>query len=192
MSLLILGLVIFLGVHSTRIVADAWRGATIARIGEKPWKAIYSLLSVAGFVLIVIGYGAARESPMVLYAPPVWTRHLAALLTIPAFVLLAAAYVRRNSIKRAVGHPMVAGVKIWALAHLLANGTLADVLLFGGFLVWAVLSFTAARRRDRTAGTVYPAGTSTGNAITVAVGLAAWAAFAFALHRPLIGVGPFG
>lgn len=192
MSLLILGLVIFLGVHSTRIVADAWRGTTIARIGEKPWKAIYSLLSVAGFVLIVIGYGAARESPMVLYAPPVWTRHLAALLTIPAFVLLAAAYVRRNSIKRAVGHPMVAGVKIWAFAHLLANGTLADVLLFGGFLVWAVLSFTAARRRDRAAGIVYPAGTSTGNAITVAVGLVAWAAFAFALHRPLIGVGPFG
>lgn len=192
MSLLILGLVIFLGVHSTRIVADAWRGATIARIGEKPWKGIYSLLSVAGFVLIVIGYGAARESPMVLYAPPVWTRHLAALLTIPAFVLLAAAYVRRNSIKRAVGHPMVAGVKIWAFAHLLANGTLADVLLFGGFLVWAVLSFTAARRRDRAAGIVYPAGTSAGNAITVAVGLVAWAAFAFALHRPLIGVGPFG
>lgn len=192
MSLLILGLVIFLGVHSTRIVADAWRGTTIARIGEKPWKAIYSLLSVAGFVLIVIGYGAARESPMVLYAPPVWTRHLAALLTIPAFVLLAAAYVRRNSIKRAVGHPMVAGVKIWAFAHLLANGTLADVLLFGGFLVWAVLSFTAARRRDRAAGIVYPAGTSAGNAITVAVGLVAWAAFAFALHRPLIGVGPFG
>ena len=192
MSLLILGLVIFLGVHSTRIVADAWRGATIARIGEKPWKGIYSLLSVAGFVLIVIGYGAARESPIVLYSPPVWTRHLAALLTIPAFVLLAAAYVRRNSIKRAVGHPMVAGVKIWAFAHLLANGTLADVLLFGGFLVWAVLSFTAARRRDRAAGMVYPAGTSAGNAITVAVGLVAWAAFAFALHRPLIGIGPFG
>jgi len=83
-------------------------------------------------------------------------------------------------------------VKIWALAHLLANGTLADVLLLGGFLVWAVLSFTAARRRDRTAGTVYPAGTSTGNAITVAVVLAAWAVFALALHRPLIGVGPFG
>jgi uncharacterized membrane protein len=192
MSLLILGLVIFLGVHSTRIVADAWRGATIARIGEKPWKAIYSLLSIAGFVLIVIGYGAARESPLVLYAPPVWTRHLAALLTIPAFVLLAAAYVRRNSIKRAVGHPMVAGVKIWAFAHLLANGTLADVLLFGGFLAWAVLSFTAARRRDRAGGIVYPAGSAARNAITVAVGLVAWAAFAFALHRPLIGVGPFG
>lgn len=192
MTLLILGLVVFLGVHSTRIVADASRSATIARIGEKPWKAIYALLSIAGFVLIVIGYGAARESPVVLYSPPLWTRHLAALLTIPAFVLVVAAYVKPNSIKRAVGHPMVAGVKIWAFAHLLANGTLADVLLFGSFLAWAVLSFIAARRRDRAAGTAYPVGSATGNAITVATGLVAWAAFAFALHRPLIGVGPFG
>jgi uncharacterized membrane protein len=192
MSLLILGLVIFLGVHSTRVVADPWRAATIARLGEKPWKGVYSLLSIAGFVLIVIGYGAARQSPVVLYSPPLWTRHLAALLTIPAFVLVAAAYVRLNSIKRAVGHPMVAGVKLWALAHLLANGTLADVLLFGGFLVWAVLSFTAARRRDRAAGVVYPVGTPARNVLTVVIGLVAWAAFAFALHGPLIGVRPFG
>lgn len=192
MTLLLLGLVLFLGVHSTRIVAEGWRTATIARIGEKPWKAIYSLLSIAGFVLLVIGYGAARQSPVVLFAPPVWTRHLAALLTIPAFVLLVAAYVPGNAIKRAIGHPMMAGVKIWALAHLLANGTLADVLLFGTFLAWAVLGFIAARRRDRAAGTTYPAGPGSRTAITVVVGLVAWAVFAFALHRPLIGVAPFG
>lgn len=192
MTLLLLGLVLFLGVHSTRIVADGWRTATIARVGEMPWKGIYSLLSIAGFVLLVIGYGAARQSPVVLFAPPVWTRHLAALLTIPAFVLLVAAYVPGNAIKRAVGHPMVAGVKVWALAHLLANGTLADVLLFGTFLAWAVLCFIAARRRDRVAGTSYPAGPGSRTAITVVVGLAAWAVFAFALHRPLIGVAPFG
>ena len=192
MTLLLLGLALFLGVHSTRIVADGWRTATIARVGEKPWKGIYSLLSIAGFVLLVIGYGAARQSPVVLYAPPVWTRHLAALLTIPAFVLLAAAYVPGNAIKRAVGHPMMAGVKVWALAHLLANGTLADVLLFGTFLSWAVLGFIAARRRDRAAGTSYPAGPASRTAIAVVVGLVAWAVFAFALHRPLIGVAPFG
>ena len=192
MTLLLLGLALFLGVHSTRIVADGWRTATIARVGEKPWKGIYSLLSIAGFVLLVIGYGAARQSPVVLFAPPVWTRHLAALLTIPAFVLLVAAYVPGNAIKRAIGHPMVAGVKVWALAHLLANGTLADVLLFGTFLAWAVLSFIAARRRDRAAGTTYPAGPGSRTAITVVVGLVAWAVFAFALHRPLIGVAPFG
>lgn len=192
MTLLLLGLAIFLGVHSTRIVADDWRSATIARLGERPWKAIYSLLSIAGFVLLVIGYGAARQAPVVLYTPPVWTRHLAALLTIPAFVLLAAAYVPGNALKRALGHPMVAGVKIWALAHLLANGTLADALLFGGLLAWSVLSFTAARRRDRAAGRTYPSGPASRTAITVAVGLAAWALFAFVLHRPLIGVAPFG
>ena len=192
MTLLMLGLVLFLGVHSTRIVAEGWRTATIARVGEKPWKGIYSLLSIAGFVLLVIGYGAARQSPVVLFAPPVWTRHLAALLTIPAFVLLVAAYVPGNAIKRAVGHPMIAGVKVWALAHLLANGTLADVLLFGTFLAWAVLGFIAARRRDRAAGTTYPAGPGSRTAITVVVGLVAWAVFAFALHRPLIGVAPFG
>ena len=192
MTLLILGLVLFLGVHSTRIVADSWRTATIARVGEKPWKGIYSLLSIAGFVLLVIGYGAARQSPVVLYAPPVWTRHLAALLTIPAFVLLAAAYVPGNAIKRAVGHPMMAGVKVWALAHLLANGTLADFLLFGTFLSWAVLGFIAARRRDRASGTTYPAGPGSRTAIAVVAGLVAWAVFAFALHRPLIGVAPFG
>jgi uncharacterized membrane protein len=192
MMLLILGLALFLGVHSTRIVADGWRTATIARVGEKSWKGIYTLLSIAGFVLLVIGYGAARQSPVVLYVPPVWSRHLAALLTIPAFVLVVAAYVRGNAIKRAIGHPMVAGVKVWALAHLLANGTLADVLLFGAFLVWAVLSFIAARRRDRAAGTTYPAGPGVRTVITVVVGLVAWAVFAFALHRPLIGVAPFG
>ena len=192
MTLLLLGLALFLGVHSARIVADDWRTATIARVGEKPWKGIYSLLSIAGFVLLVIGYGAARQSPVVQFAPPVWTRHLAALLTIPAFVLLAAAYVPGNAIKRAVGHPMMAGVKVWALAHLIANGTLADVLLFGTFLAWAVLGFIAARRRDRAAGTTYRVGPGSRTAIAVVVGLVAWAVFAFALHRPLIGVSPFG
>src|SRR5512145_3162250 len=102
MTLLILGLVLFLGVHSTRIVADGWRSATIARLGEKPWKGLYSLLSIAGFVLLVIGYGAARQAPVVLYAPPAWARHLAALLTVPAFVLVVAAYVPGNAIKRAI------------------------------------------------------------------------------------------
>lgn len=192
MTLLILGLALFFGVHSTRIFADDWRSATIARVGEMPWKGIYSLLSIASFVLLVVGYGAARQSPIALFAPPVWTRHVAALLTIPAFVLLVAAFVPGNAIKRAIGHPMLAGVKVWALAHLLANGTLADLLLFGTFLAWAVLGFIAARRRDRAAATTYPAGPGSRTAITVVVGLVAWAVFAFALHRPLIGVAPFG
>ena len=155
MSLLILGLVLFLGTHSVRIVADDWRGARIARLGLMPWKGIVSVISIIGFVLIVWGYGQARGNPIVLYSPPVWTRHIAALLTVPAFILLVAAYIPGTRIKRAVGHPMVAAVKIWAFAHLLANGTLADVVLFGAFLAWAVADYIAARRRDRAAGTVY-------------------------------------
>jgi uncharacterized membrane protein len=192
MSLLILGLILFLGAHSVRVVADDFRARQIARIGEKPWKAVISVVSLVGFVLIVYGYGAARLDPVYLWQPPVWTRHLAALLTIPAFILLVAAYVPGTRIKAAVGHPMVAGVKIWAFSHLIANGTLADLLLFGSFLAWAVVDYVAARRRDRRAGTRYPAGPVTRDVVAVAIGLAAWAAFALWLHAPLIGVRPFG
>ncbi|CAN7629754.1 NnrU family protein [Pseudoduganella sp. LjRoot289] len=192
MTILVLGLLIFLGVHSVRIVADPWRGAMLARLGENGWKGLYSLVALAGFALLVWGYGQARQAPVVLWTPPAAMRHLAALLTAIAFVFITAAYVPRNGIKARLHHPMLLGVKSWALAHLLANGTLADVLLFGGFLVWAIVDFASARRRDRASGTVYPPGTASGTAITVAVGLAAWAAFAFWLHGMLIGVRPFG
>jgi len=191
MAILILGLVLFLGVHSTRIVADGWRTATIGRIGENPWKGIYSVLSIAGFALLIWGYGLARQQPVVLWVPPRGMNHLASLLTAIAFVLLAAAYVPGNQIKSKLHHPMVLGVKTWALAHLLANGNLADVALFGAFLLWAVFSFAAARRRDRAAGTVYLAGHASRTVITVVAGLVAWAVFALWLHASLIGVRPF-
>jgi uncharacterized membrane protein len=192
MTLLILGLVIFLGAHSTRIFAESWRGAQIARLGPNGWKGLYSVVSIVGFVLLVWGYGIARQEPVPLWTPSIGLRHLGSLLTLVSFVFLAAAYVPRNAIKARLHHPMTLGVKVWALSHLLANHTLADVLLFGGFLVWAVLCFRAARARDRAAGTVYPAGTAAGTAITVAVGLGAWLVFAMWLHGPLIGVRPFG
>jgi uncharacterized membrane protein len=192
MGLLILGLVVFLGIHSVRIVADGWRTQFIAQRGEGAWKGLYSVLSLAGFALLVWGYGLARQQPVVLWVPPLGMRHAASLLTLIAFVLLAATYVPRNGIKAKLHHPMVLSVKVWALGHLLANGNLADVLLFGGFLVWAALSFKAARGRDRAAGTTYPAGTAAGTAITVVVGLLAWAGFAFWAHGVLIGVRPFG
>lgn len=192
MTYLILGLVLFLGAHSVRIVADDWRTARLAAVGERPWKLVYSLISIVGFVLIVYGYGQARLAPVVLYAPPVWTKHLAALLTLPAFILIAAAYVKGTRIKARVGHPMVLGVKLWAFAHLISNGTLADVVVFGSFLLWAVLDYIAARRRDRAAGTVYPVGPVSRDLIAIGVGGLAWAIFGFALHGPLIGVRPFG
>lgn len=192
MSVLILGLVIFLGVHSVRIVAEGWRTQTRQRMGDMPWKGVYSVLSLLGFALIVWGFGLARQQPVQLWSPPVAMRHIAALLTLVAMVLLAAAYVPGNGIKGRVHHPMVLGVKVWALAHLLANGNVAHVVLFGSFLVWAVLNFSAARRRDRADGTTYAAGTSTGTVITFLVGAAAWAAITFWLHGMVIGVRPMG
>ena len=192
MTLLILGLVIFLGAHSTRIFAEGWRGAQLSRLGEKGWKGLYSVVSLVGFVLLVWGYGVARQDPVPLWTPSIGMRHLASLLTLVSFIFLAAAYVPRNAIKARLGHPMTLGVKVWALGHLLANHTLADLLLFGGFLVWSVLCFRAARARDRAAGTVRPAGTAAGTALTVVVGVGAWVVFALWLHGPLIGVRPFG
>ncbi len=192
MTALILGLVIFLGAHSVRIVAEPWRNAMRTKLGENGWKGLYSVVSLAGFVLLVWGYGQARLDPVPLWAPMLWARHLAALLTLVSFVLLAAAYVPGNGIKAKVHHPMVLGVKVWAFAHLLANHTLADLLLFGGFLVWAVLDFRSSRQRDRAAGTVYPPGSAGKTVVTVVAGVAAWAVFAFWAHGALIGVRPFG
>ncbi len=192
MVVLIAGLVVFLGLHSIRVFADDWRSARIKALGEPAWKGIYAATSVVGFVLIVWGYGIARLDPIVLYAPPIWTRHLASLLTLLAFVLLAAAYVPRNHFKTALGHPMVAGTKLWAFAHLLANGTLADVLLFGGFLVWSVVLFRASRARDRAQQVVRAAPSAAMTVVAIGVGTVAWVAFAFWLHGWLIGVRPFG
>lgn len=127
-----------------------------------------------------------------LWQPSLWARHLAIVLNLLAFVLLAAAYVPRNSIKAKIGHPMIAGVKIWALAHLLANGTLVDVLLFGTFLIWAVLDFRTSRRRDRMNATTYPSGALANTLLTLVVGLGAGAVFMLWLHARWVGVSPLG
>jgi len=192
MLVLILGLAIFLGVHSIRIVADGWRAAQLARHGERGWKARYSVASIVGFVLIVWGYGLARGDATLLWVPPAGVRHLTGLLTAIAFVMIAAANVPANRIKALVGHPMVGGVMVWAVAHLLANGTLHAVVLFGASFIWALVDLVASRARDRKAGVRYPAGTLAGDATTVGAGLVAWAVFAFLLHGWLIGVRPFG
>jgi len=192
MIFLVLGLVLFLGVHSIRIFAEGWRNQQVSRLGEGAWKGLYSVASVAGFVLLVWGYGQARIDPVVVWNPPVWTRHLAALLMIPSFVLLVAAYVPGNRIKAAVGHPMVLAVKIWAIAHLLSNGRLGDIVLFGAFLVWAVMDFSASRRRDRAEGRRYPVAGASRSIIVIAAGLIFYGVFAGVLHLRLIGVSPFG
>ena len=190
MGMLILGLLVFLGVHSTRIVADGWRTAMLRRLGENGWKGLYALLSIVGLGLVIWGFGLARQQPTALWSPPFYMRHVAWLLTLLAFILLAAAYVPRNAIKARLHHPMVLGVMLWALAHLLANGNLAHTVLFGSFLVWALLSFVAARARDIANRTSYPVGTASGTVIAVVLGSVAWAVFAFWAHGLLIGIRP--
>jgi uncharacterized membrane protein len=190
MSLLIAGLVLFIATHSLRIFADGWRGQMVARIGAMPWKGLVSVVSLIGFVLMVMGYAAARQSPIVIWTPPFWLSHLVSLVMLAAFILLIAAYIPRNGIKARLGHPMVISVKIWALAHLLVNGTVADLLLFGALLIWAVMSFRAARQRDRREGAVRVKGELLMTLITVVVGALAWVWFVFQGHAWLIGVRP--
>ena len=192
MALLVLGLVLFLGVHSVRVFAEGTRTRFVAQRGENAWKGLYALLSILGFVLLIWGYGLARQSPVVLWTPPTWARHLAALLTLPAFVLLVAAYVPGNHIKARLHHPMMLGIKVWALAHLFVGRTLAAEIVFAAFLVWAALSFRAARARDRADGRVYPPGRVVPTVVTVVAGVIAWIGFAVWGHAALIGVRPFG
>jgi len=194
MGWLILGLLLFLGVHSLSIVSPAGRDRLVDRLGENAFKGLYSLVSLVGLGLIVWGYGLAREAPVLLYALPGGFRHLAALLMLPVFVLLLAAYLP-GRIKTAAKHPMLLAVKLWALSHLLAQsvtgGTLADVLLFGGFLVWAVADRVSLRRRTVRAVPALPA--SGGNdAIAVVGGLVLYALTVFWAHAWLFGVRPFG
>ncbi len=192
MLILIVGLVLFLGVHSIRIFAETKRANFIARYSHLTYKGLYTAVSLAGLGLILWGYGISRTAPVDLWWPPIWTRHVAALLMLLSMILLVSAYVPGNRIKAALGHPMLVGVKVWAIAHLLSNGRLADMLLFGAFLVWAVLSFKAARQRDRLANIRYPTKGWAMDVLTVLTGGILWWVFAFYLHGWLIGVKPFG
>lgn len=185
---LIAGLVIFLGVHSIAIVAPDWRERAIARVGPATWKVLYSVAALAGFLLIVGGYAQARLDPVILYHPPVWMRHLAALLMLPVFPLLLATYLP-GRIKATVKHPMLTATKAWALAHLLANGMLADVLLFGGFLAWAIVDRISAGRRPQPVVRGGPLPIRN-DVIAVVAGLLIYAFFVGWAHLRLFGVAP--
>jgi uncharacterized membrane protein len=186
MSVLLLGLVIFFAVHSVSVVSDPWRDRIAEKIGEWQWKGLYALVSVVGFALIVWGYGLARLDPIVLYTPPKWLHTVAMVLLVPVFPLLFAAYLP-GRIKSATKHPMLAATKLWAVAHLLANGTLAAVLLFGAFLVWAVLDRISMKHRaQRPIPGIPPARAN--DIIAVVGGLALYVAFVLGLHGWLIGV----
>lgn len=190
MSLLVLGLVLFLGIHSVSIFALGWRDAQVAQRGEKGWKGLYTIVSLVGFVLIVYGYGLARQSPVVLYNPPPAMRHIAFLLMVPVFPLLFASNLP-GRIKTLTKHPMLLATKFWALSHLLANGNLADVLLFGGFLAWAVADRISVKRRPLRPTPGFPA-RPFNDVIVVVGGLAAYVVFMLWAHRWLIGISPLG
>lgn len=188
---MITGLLLFLGTHSVRIFADDWRNRQINQRGENLWKGIYSVLAIVGFVLIVNGYAEARMNPHVIWLPPQWLKHTVAILLLPTFVLLLAAYIPGTKIKAASGHPMAASVKLWAFAHLFANGNLEDIILFGSFTLWAIFDYRASRRRDKKSGTRYPVSGISRDIIAITLGIIAWVAFALYLHEWLIGVKPF-
>lgn len=188
MAILIIGLAIFLGIHSISIAAPGLRARAVESMGPNPWRGVYSLVSAVGFVMILYGFHLARQAPVVLYAPPSWTRQLAFLLMLPVFPLILAAYLP-GRIKTAMKHPMLAAVKFWALAHLLSNGTLADVLLFGSFLVWAICDRVSFNRRPpQIIRTAPPARFN--DLIALIAGLALYVFFVMWAHLWLFGVSP--
>ena len=191
MSLLIIGLILFLGSHSARIFAEPWRNHMIDRLGEVKWKGLCAILSLIGLVLIVIGYGQARQMPIVLWQPPTYLAHIAILLNLVAFIFLASSLSKNNAIRLKLKHPMILGIKVWALAHLLANGTLTALILFGSFLLWAVLDFRSARKRPILMSEKAVVSTKA-TIIVIVSGVVVWAAFIFGLHQYLIGVSPLG
>lgn len=186
MILFVIGLGLFLGVHSISIVNRAWRDRMLARLGEGPWKGLYSLVSLGGFALLCYGYGVSRADPVVLYTPPAFLRHAAMLLLLPVFPLFASVYLPGH-LKARARHPMLLATKLWATAHLLVNGNLADVLLFGGFLAWAIADRIAVKRRPQTTVAIGP-GAWRNDVLAVVVGLAIYAVFVGWLHAKLIGV----
>lgn len=192
MLILILGLVLFLGIHSVRIFAPGFRDTQVVTRGENTWKGIYSVVALAGLVLIVWGYGIARQDPVVFWVAPVWMSHLTALLMLFSIIFLVVSQFPAGRIKAAVKHPMLLSVKIWAPAHLLVNGDLASILLFGSFLVWAILDRIAVKKRVRAGRAVEPLpGPVKWDVASVLVGVVVYVAFVLYLHRLLFGVAPF-
>lgn len=187
MTLLVLGLILFLGMHSIAIVSVASRDRWAMAMGRSAWCGLYSLVSLAGLVLLVLGYAAARRDPVPLWFPPPWMRHVAFTLMLPVFPLLFATYLP-GRIRARLKHPMLAAVKLWAFAHLLANGMLADLLLFGGFLAWAVIDRISLKQRVQQPGIALPASALRNDVLALVLGLGVYVATVLWLHRVVIGM----
>jgi uncharacterized membrane protein len=188
MLILIAGLALFFAAHSVSIVAPFWRDRMVLLVGPLQWKGLYAVVAIAGFIALVWGYGLARQTPTILYTPPLGLRYVSFVLMLPVFPLALAAYLP-GKIKTAVRHPLLAATTLWAAAHLLSNGTLAAVLLFGSFLAWAVVDRISMQRRVPALTPTLPA-SRLNDAIAVGGGLALYVLFVWRLHLWLIGVQP--
>ena len=186
MIVLVAGLLLFLGVHSVSIVSTAWRDSIAESIGENAWKGVYSVVALVGFCLIIYGYGLARQTPVVLYVPPLWLGYVAIGLMLPAFVMMLSPYFP-GRIASTAPHPMLLATKLWGLAHLLANGMLADVVLFGSFILWAGMDRVSMKRRESRSIPCLPK-SRWNDLILVALGLGIYAAFIGGVHLRLIGM----
>jgi len=184
--LLIAGLVLFLGVHSISIVNYRWREAMVDKLGAGAWRALHSLFSVAGLVLIVYGFGRAREDPVVLYVAPIWVRDTMIMVMPLVFPMVFAAYFP-GLISAVLKHPMLVGVKLWATLHLLVNGSVADVVLFGSVLAWAVVDRISFRWRP-----AHPIRTAPpwkwNDAIAILLGFAVYVALVAGGHQWITGL----
>ena len=190
MTWLVIGLALFLGAHSIRIFADSWRDTAIRQLGAGPWKGLYTLVSFAGFALIIVGYGETRGA-VPIYVLPHGMSHATFGLVWAAFICVTAAYTPHNHIKHLLHDPMVFGVGLWALGHLLVNATPGAIILFGGFLVWAAADYLSLRKRAVSGATAAPPKTRN-TVLVVLVGTVLAGIFAHMLHAVLIGVSPFG
>ncbi|RMI18044.1 NnrU family protein [Sinorhizobium meliloti] len=191
MAILVLGIIIFLSMHLVRVVAPGFRAGIIDSRGKGTWMGLYTIVSLVGLCLIIYGFGQARGETGMLYDPPIFLRHIALLLMLVAFIVLAAGFLPAGRIAVALKHPQVLSIKIWALAHLLANGETSSVLLFGSFLAWAVILRISLKRRERAGEKVLPMFKSARNdVLAVVIGLVAFVLFVWKLHELLIGVQP--
>lgn len=189
--IMIAGLALFIGVHTLTTLRDA-RAAAIARLGEGGYKIAYSLASFAGIALIAWGFSLYRATGWInVWHPPVALRHLALALMLPAVILVVASYIR-GRIYTTLKHPMLAGVKLWALLHLLANGDLGSIILFGSILAWAVYDRVSLKRRADPGAPPIPVGGVSNDAIAVVVGIIAYAALTYVFHPLVIGVPVIG
>ena len=191
MTLLIVGIILFLGLHLLRVVAPVLRRSMIASLGENGWKIGYSIASILTLILLIYGFGQARLVTGVLYNPPVWMAHIAITLMLIAMICLVASLLPAGHIAVKTKHPMVLSVKIWALSHLLANGETSSVLLFCAFLGWGVILRISLKRRQRAGEvTLRPFVSAKYDLYAVILGAVAWALITFKLHELLIGVSP--